>query len=54
MRCKLYQGKILKKEELNIDSNSIKNINELCGKIDDKLERELVKNDMLYDEIDIS
>jgi hypothetical protein len=54
MRCKLYQGKIFKKEELKIDSNSIKAINDLCGKIDDKLERELIKNDMLYEPEDIN
>jgi len=55
MKC-LQKGivKLSTTEEYKINPFTISDINKLCAGIDDKYEKEIIKNDMLYDEIDIS
>lgn len=54
MKCLLYRGKLFPKEELNINPCTITDINKLCAGIEDKYEKEIIKNDLLYDDIDIN
>jgi hypothetical protein len=46
--------KILPKKEFKFNPNTIKAINSLCGQIEDKYERELIRNDFLYKDEDIN